>query len=81
MAGWLSRGGNSSSKDEAAAEEAGKQARRFGNVVDKLNETGRTAAAKNISKNAGRFDSPEEAADSASRRGQARGRGGDGQSR
>ena len=81
MAGWLSRGSNNSSKDEAAAAEAGKQATRFGKLVDKMNETGRTAAAKNITDNAGRADSQEELKDGATRRGQSRGRGDDGQSR
>lgn len=80
--GNSSNSSSGDSKDEKAAVEAGRRASLFGRVVDTLNEQGHTAAANNVTKNAGRADSPEELADGATRRSQARGRGGDsGQSR
>jgi hypothetical protein len=81
MAKWLSRGGNTSSRDEAAGEEAGRQATRYGKVHDQLKSMGHLKAANNVQKNAGRADSPEELTDGEVRRGQARGNGGGGLSR
>lgn len=47
-------------KDDLAGDAAEKKQRQFGKVVDRLETNGQTAAAKNVTKGAGRGDSPEE---------------------
>ncbi|WP_350280239.1 hypothetical protein [Kribbella sp. HUAS MG21] len=47
-------------KDDLAGDKALNDQRRFGKVVDRLETNGQTAAAKNVTKGAGRGDSPEE---------------------
>lgn len=47
-------------KDDLAGDKALTDQRRFGKVVDRLETNGQTAAAKNVTKGAGRGDSPEE---------------------
>ena len=80
---WGSRGSNEKPADEAAAEVAEHNANQVGNVVDALRAreqaTGNSMfgqAADNVIGGAGRYDSQDEAAAAADRRGQSRGGGG-----
>lgn len=66
-------------KDDLAGDKAEAESRRFGKVVDKLTELGHTAAADNVTKGAGRFDSPEAAQEAATRRAEQRGGSGRGE--
>jgi hypothetical protein len=52
--------GRGNAKDELAGDVAETKQRQFGKVVDRLETDGKTAAAKNVTKGAGRGDSPEE---------------------
>ncbi|WP_433163502.1 hypothetical protein [Kribbella sp. CA-247076] len=47
-------------KDDLAGDKALDQQRKFGKVVDRLEANGQTAAARNVTRGAGRGDSPEE---------------------
>ncbi|WP_405069918.1 hypothetical protein OG558_09725 [Kribbella sp. NBC_01510] len=73
--GWGFGTNSDKVKDDMAGEVVEEKSRLFGKVVGKLDEQGKKAAADNITKNAGRADSPEVLADRRSR-----GKGG-GQSR
>lgn len=57
---WLSRGNNSSSRDDAAAQVAGEKVTRFGRVVSRTDANGQAGASKAITRAEGRGDSPEE---------------------
>jgi hypothetical protein len=46
-------------KDDLAGDKALKDQDRFGKVVDRLQANGQTAAAKSVTRGAGRGDSPE----------------------
>ena len=46
-------------KDDLAGDKALKDQDRFGKVVDRLETNGQTAAAKSVTRGAGRGDSPE----------------------
>ena len=73
---WGFGTGSNKAKDDMAGEVVEEKSRLFGKVVGKLDEQGKKAAADNITRNAGRADSPEVLADRRSR-----GKGNSGQSR
>ncbi|TCC11503.1 hypothetical protein [Kribbella soli] len=82
MANWLSRGGNTSSRDEAAGQQAGEDVKKFGRLVSRTDANGQTGASKNITRAKGRGDSPEELGEVKSRfGGGGKGKGGQGQSK